>query len=435
MKALFKKHIEHRVTQAKKLLEEEHLDCLFIESGFPEYYYLDDQPTFFKANPHFNFFCPDPGQGHLLKITKDSEKPILFYYIPDDFWHEVSSLKGEFWEDFFNIKIFNDTEKAWKEAEEPNKQCAVVSPNSEMARKHFCQPASSTLLSKLHWIRSQKSDYEIECIRLANKKAAKGHLRARDCFLDGASEWTLFMEYLLASDQREGEIPYNSIVALGKNSAILHYQFPKKDGSGSTFLIDAGARVHGYCSDITRTYVQNSVDTEYKEILARVESNQKALCAMVSPGVDYVAIHRASYQMVAQILIDFNLFSGSLEEALAAKVPFHFYPHGIGHPLGIQVHDVGAKQNDSSGTTINQPTDFPYLRTLRTIQAQDVLTIEPGFYFIPLLLEQLKKNESISKKVNWAMIEKFSQYGGIRIEDNVVALKSGSDNLTRPFLP
>ncbi len=435
MKELFKKHIEHRVTQAKKILEEEQLDCLFLESGFPENYYLDDQPTFFKPNPHFNFFCPDSGQGHILKISKDSDKPSLFYFIPEDFWHEVSSLKGEFWEDFFDIKVFNDVEKAWQEAEEPSKDCAVISPNTQLAQKHHCQPASSLLLSKLHWTRSQKSDYEIECIRLSNEKAAKGHLRARDCFLEGGSEWTIFMEYLVASDQRENEIPYNSIVALDRNSAVLHYQFPKKEGSGSTFLIDAGARVHGYCSDITRTYVQNSVDTQYKEILARVESNQKALCAMVSPGVDYVDIHRASYEMVAQILIDFNLFSGSLEEALASKVPFHFYPHGIGHPLGLQVHDVGAKQNDASGKPIQQPEDFPYLRTLRTIQAQDVLTIEPGFYFIPLLIKPLKENPSISKKINWSLIESLSKYGGIRIEDNVVALEGGSKNLTRPFLP
>ncbi len=435
MKDLFIAHIKNRVRQTRDILEEQNIDHLFIESGFPDLYYLDDQPTFFKSNPHFLFYCPDQGQGHILKISKNEEKPKLYFHIPDDFWHEVSALKGEFWEDSFDIKVFNNVEKAWKEAASPNSSSVISSSEPSLAVQFGCKIADTTLLSKLHWLRNQKTDYEINCLRLANEAAAKGHNRARELFLQGASEWQIFMEYLIASGQRETELPYNSIVALDDNSAVLHYQFPKKRLSGNTFLIDAGARYNGYCSDITRTYVQNSVNSVYKEILQKVDDNQSKLCEMVKPGVEYVDIHRTSYEMVADLLIDFNIFNGTKDEAIANRIPFHFYPHGIGHPLGLQVHDVGAKQANPEGATVKQPEDFPHLRTLRTIQENDVLTIEPGFYFIPLLLKPLRENNKTGSLFNWDLIDSLIPYGGIRIEDNIVATISGPKNLTRTFLP
>ncbi len=435
MKELFKSHIELRIQQTKALMEDLEIDNLFIESGFPDFYFLDDQPTFFKTNPHFAFYCPDPGQGHVLKISLNASKPELFYHIPNDFWHEVSSLRGDFWEDFFNITVVNDYKAGWSASADSGKKNILISPNTSTGETFSCTPAGSKVFSHMHWLRSQKTEYEIECIRRANQSAALGHIRAKELFHSGATENEIFMQYLIASGQKESELPYNSIVALDKNSAILHYQFPKKVGSGQTFLIDAGYRYNGYCSDITRTYAKDSVDSVFKDILQRVEDNQKKLCQMVMPGLDYVEIHRESYRMVAKILVDFNLFKGSLDEAMDKKVPFQFYPHGIGHPLGLQVHDVAAKQSDADGSLMKQPDDFPYLRTLRPIQENDVLTIEPGFYMIPLLLNALKKQEGVSKSINWDLLETLIPYGGIRIEDDLVTRKSGPENLTRPFLP
>jgi Xaa-Pro dipeptidase len=435
MKELFKHHIDRRLQEFTELLNLSNIDNLYIESGFPDYYFLDDQPTFFKSNPHFNFLCPDPGEGHILRLSAKGGKPTLFYHQPNDFWHEVSSLQGAFWEEFFDIKIYSNFEKAWEEAETKGQINVIISPNPKTAQTRSCQVVDASLISQISWLRAQKTEYEIECIRLANEKAAKGHRKAKEVFLQGGSERQIYMEYLIASGQRESEIPYNSIVAFDSHSAILHYQFPKDERSGQTFLIDAGARFHGYCSDITRTYTQDSVPSLFKELLTQVETNQKKLCDMVTPGQDYIDIHRQSYKMVAEILVDQGLFSGDVDEAIELKLPFAFYPHGIGHPLGLQVHDVGAKQKDSKGTPVDQPEDFPHLRTLRKIQKNDVLTIEPGFYFIPMLLDSYRNNTNCKSKLNWKLIDELSSYGGIRIEDNVVARKEKPENLTRNFLP
>lgn len=435
MKDLFQQHITQRIQEVLDLLEENNIDSLFIESGFPDYYFLDDQPTYFKVNPHFNFLCPAQGEGHILRIDRSNPTPQLFFYIPDDFWHETSSLNNDFWEDSFKIEISNDYKKSWKQAQKNAGKNIVISPSVELAIQHGCQAPDSTFLSRMHWLRTQKTDYEIECIRLANKKAALGHLKAKELFLNGAGEWDIFQNYLLASGQRESDLPYNSITALDKNTAVLHYQFPKRNEDGQTFLIDAGARVNGYCSDITRTYVKDEVDPKYKSILAYLNDCQQQQCEMVRPGFSYIDLHRKAFEDVAQLLVEFDLFRGSKEEAFEKNLPYYFFPHGLGHPLGIQVHDVAGKQKDPSGTPVEQPKDFPFLRTLREIRANDVFTIEPGFYFIPLLLQELKNHGTLASSFNWTLIEELTPYGGIRIEDNIVARNEGPENLTRPYLP
>lgn len=434
MKELFKAHLHYRLSQISKIMHDQKVDDLYIESGFPHYYFLDDNPTFFKPNPHFSFLCPATGQGHLLKIEADDSKPTLYFCRPDDFWHEVSELKNDFWEEAFNIEVHPSLESSWQGQTTQSQNRYIISPTPELAIKHGCKVAPHELISALHWLRVEKTEYEQECIKEANKIASLGHIKAKELFLDGASEADIYMQYLLATSQRESEIPYNSIVAFDKATAILHYQNPKKGGSGQTFLIDAGARHNFYCSDITRTHCSEKAHPVFKAIVAELDKKQQTLCSMVKPNSSYVDIHRSAYEMVADMLIDLDLFSGSKEECLDFKVPFHFFPHGIGHPLGLQVHDVAGKQINSKGDLAQQPEDFPYLRTLRDIYENDVLTIEPGFYFIPLLLQELKNNNRVNKMINWDMIDQLIPFGGVRIEDNVVAKQNGPENLTRLFL-
>jgi Xaa-Pro dipeptidase len=107
-----------------------------------------------------------------------------------------------------------------------------------------------------------------------------------------------------------------------------------------------------------------------------------------------------------------------------------FFPHGLGHLLGLQVHDVGGLQAAPEGGEIPRPEGHPYLRTTRPLAENAVVTIEPGLYFIPSLLSALK-NGSQGRHVNWSKVDEFRKFGGIRIEDNVVARPAGPENLTR----
>jgi Xaa-Pro dipeptidase len=107
-----------------------------------------------------------------------------------------------------------------------------------------------------------------------------------------------------------------------------------------------------------------------------------------------------------------------------------FFPHGLGHLIGLQVHDVAGFQRDDSGGTIDKPSGHPYLRLTRTIEPRMVMTIEPGIYFIDMLLAELKSKPQASD-VNWDKVDRFRQYGGIRIEDDVACTDGAAENLTR----
>jgi Xaa-Pro dipeptidase len=112
------------------------------------------------------------------------------------------------------------------------------------------------------------------------------------------------------------------------------------------------------------------------------------------------------------------------------RISSTFLPHGVGHYLGLQVHDVGGFQADRTGKTIPKPEGHPYLRLTRVVESTHVFTIEPGLYFIEPLLSELKKSDN-AQHVNWKKVDEFRKFGGIRIEDDIVVTDNGHDNLTR----
>lgn len=436
MKDLFKKHIDKQVTYIQSLLEKKGLDSLVIDTGLPPYYYQDDQTIPFRPNPLFLHLCPDSGPGHILQVKKTG-KPILSFFSPDDFWHEVSSFGDSFWSNHFEVKIINSEKELWKSIDTLSGKHICLTPQPEKAAANNIPLADNTFLSALHWSRIQKTDYEIQCLREANKIASLGHLAAKESFFQGKSERETFQNYLIASNQFQLDLPYGNIIAFNEKAAILHYQNSRDFKNGHSFLIDAGARFNGYCSDITRTYYTEKAHPVFKSLHATIEASQIKLCSMVSPGVDYEDIQDQAHIDITQSLIDNDIIlNSSLESALDHDLASTFYPHGVGHGLGLQVHDVGGKQIDDEGTPSPKSKKHPYLRTLREIQPNDVLTIEPGLYFIPMLLKQLKEDATKKDFINWNLVEELLPFGGIRIEDNIVA-RAGSEpeNLTRPFLP
>ena len=107
-----------------------------------------------------------------------------------------------------------------------------------------------------------------------------------------------------------------------------------------------------------------------------------------------------------------------------------FFPHGVGHYLGLQVHDIGGHMADAHGNTVTPPKEHPFLLLTRPIEPRNVFTIEPGFYFIDTLLAELRKSEQ-AKSIDWPRVDRFRKYGGVRIEDNLAVTESGARNLTR----
>jgi Xaa-Pro dipeptidase len=166
-------------------------------------------------------------------------------------------------------------------------------------------------------------------------------------------------------------------------------------------------------------------------LIKAMDSEQQGLCGEVRAGVDYADIHLSAHRRIAKILRDFNIITAAPDEALASGLSSVFFPHGIGHLLGLQVHDVAGFTVSPDGKQKARPQGHPYLRLTRTLEPGFVVTIEPGLYFIDQLLEKARTSP-FGKQINWQTVEKFKPYGGIRVEDNVAATISEPENLTRP---
>jgi Xaa-Pro dipeptidase len=162
-----------------------------------------------------------------------------------------------------------------------------------------------------------------------------------------------------------------------------------------------------------------------------METLQRRLADAVAPSVPFVALHADAVRGVAEILCDLQVLRCDIEEACARGLARAFLPHGLGHHLGLQVHDVGGRQVSPAGDQREPPASHPHLRTTRALAPGHVVTIEPGLYFIPMLLDAVRAG-SDAQAVDWPLVEALAPCGGIRIEDDVLVTDTGCENLTRP---
>jgi Xaa-Pro dipeptidase len=151
---------------------------------------------------------------------------------------------------------------------------------------------------------------------------------------------------------------------------------------------------------------------------------------MVKAGQSYPELHIHAHHVLAEVLREHGLIRLSAESAVQSGVTSAFFPHGLGHPIGLQVHDVAGFQVNESGGFIARPEGHPYLRMTRVLEPGMVVTIEPGLYFIDMLLEELRA-KPVANDIDWNKVDAFRPYGGIRIEDDVVCTDGAPENLTR----
>jgi Xaa-Pro dipeptidase len=425
--ALYPQHLETLKQRHDAALRESGFDSLVIFAGELRVSFLDDRTYPFWTNPHFKSWVPVVDNPHCFLVYTPGDKPRLVFYQPVDYWYKPPATPTAPWTEHFDIRIITNPEDA-KQYFPTNGRVAFI---GEGVESFGGESNPEALLNRLHFERARKTEYEIECIRQANVKGARGHVAAERAFREGRSEYEIHFAYLQASDQTEDEIPYSNIVALNENAAVLHYINHERqklaDDQRHSFLIDAGAQVNGYASDITRTYSRNG---EFGELIAAMDSMQQGLCDAVKPGVKYPDIHMMAHRGVASILSDFGFVALDADAIVDSGISRSFFPHGVGHYLGLQVHDVAGFMADHAGTLIPKPQDHPYLRLTRPIEPQQVFTIEPGLYFIEPLLSELKKSDN-ARHVKWDKVDSFRKYGGIRIEDDIVVTAGGHENLTR----
>ncbi len=429
---LFHDHVRERQQKAAEALSRAGFDTLVLSSGAPFTYFADDNDAPFHSVAHFAHWCPIPGPHHLLRV-EPGRKPRLVRYAPEDYWYEQKGLGDPFWAPEFDVVEAGTLDAAWK-ALGPAKNAAYV--GNEIARAEAAGLALNPqkLVSRLDWDRAYKTDYEIQTLDEATALGAKGHRAASRAFEAGASELEIHYAFVQAMEATEDELPYTTIVALNEKAAFLHYHHKRGVRNGNVLLVDAGAKARGYASDITRTHVSNRCDPRFTALRDGVEKLQRELCGEVRPGIPFGDLHRGAHLKVGRLLKESGVLRADPEEAEARGWTRPFLPHGLGHHLGLQVHDVGGHLKDPEGNLAPPPPEHPYLRNTRTIEPRQVFTIEPGLYFIEMLLREFRQGEA-SSRFHWKLIDELSPLGGIRVEDNLVVTDDGHRNLTRGYLP
>lgn len=426
--SLYAQHVATLRQRADKALAVGGFDHLLIAASTPLRMFLDDRDYPFVANPHFRHWLPLTDTPGSWVVYKPGSKPKLIFVQPRDYWHVVPAAPSGYWVDQFDITIVRTNAEAV--ALLPKGKRAVIAPECPSIEGVEANNPEA-VVNYLHWHRSYKTPYELELMREASRIGTRAHRAAEKTFRAGESEFGIQMSYLDAAQQTEAELPYSNIVCLNEHSAVLHYTnfdrvAPKQTRS---FLIDAGASKSGYASDITRTYAAAG-HQEFQALIDSMERAQQGFAAKVKAGQSYAELHIHAHHMLAEVLREHGVIRMSAESAVQSGVTSAFFPHGLGHPIGLQVHDVAGFQVNESGGFIPRPEGHPYLRMTRVLEPGMVVTIEPGLYFIGMLLEELRAKPAAGD-VDWNKVDAFRPYGGIRIEDDVVCTEGEPENLTR----
>ncbi|ORY93661.1 peptidase M24, structural domain-containing protein [Lobosporangium transversale] len=282
--------------------------------------------------------------------------------------------------------------------------------------------------------RMYKSSFEIEAMRKINHISSNAHIALMKAAKNAQSEVELdaLFRYETARFGARAQA-YEPIVGVGANAATLHYGRNSASFNGNhnqLCLVDAGAELGYYASDITRTFPLNGKYTgDAKTIYEIVLQMQKAVLAALKPGVQWEDMHRLASRIAVEGLQKAGVLKTefSVEEMLEQHIDGVFFPHGLGHMIGLDVHDVGGYPK---GVDRIQAPGLQYLRMRRALEPSFVVTVEPGVYFVEFILNTAKNNASISKYMNWDVVDRFAKVGGVRIEDCVVITETGIDNLT-----
>lgn len=423
------KEVTHHYLNAAKA---EGKSGVVIASGSLKTAFLDDHTYPFKVNPHFKALVPITNVPDSFVVLRAGEKPQLLFQQPEDYWHMTPETPTGYWVDQWDITPITQLGDAHNHLGESHTLSFIGEETNIAAALSIADCNNPGLLNPVHYQRAYKTDYEIECLKEASRLASRGHQAAKMAFEEGASEFAIQQAYLTSISHREQETPYSNIVALNEHCAVLHYQFYEHkrfaEGERKSMLIDAGASYQGYAADVTRTY--SAEPGLFTDLITAMDDAQLGIIADIELGMNYATLHEKMHLRLADILKQHGLVDMSIDAMLETNLTFTFLPHGLGHFLGLQTHDVGGFQQSPKGDVKAAPDKYPALRLTRTIENRQVFTIEPGLYFIPMLLKELKASTNAGA-IAWDKIETLLPFGGIRIEDNIAMLDGHAVNLTR----
>ena len=298
--------------------------------------------------------------------------------------------------------------------------------------------ASNAFIKAVVDQRSIKSGEEVEQIESALDITYEIHLLAMKMSQPGTSEREV-VGAMMGLVEASGASPAFSFI-FSVDGQVLHnphHQNVMQDGD--IIINDSGVETSmHYASDITRTFpVGGKFTQKQKEIYAVVLDAQLKAIETMKPGMEYRKVHNLACCQIAAGLMALGLMRGDVDEAVAAGAHALFMPAGLGHMIGLDVHDMEDLGEDYVGytDTIRRSSQFgtSHLRLARALEPGFVVTVEPGIYFIPELIDQWKEQGKFTNFIDYKKLENYRDFGGIRIEDNVLVHDGGRRVLGKPI--
>lgn len=432
-----------RRRRLRRELEQRGLDCAVLGSGWARPRNFAHNVFPFRAESHFLYFVGQHLEGAVLVTTPSEEVLYLSARDPDlDLWAgpapTFEQLESELG---IEVRALDDLEA--------NPSAACIPPQDDetafwladlLDRDVVAQSgpelegADAELAEALVSLRLVHDEHAISELRRAAHVSALAHRAGMRATRSASHEFVVRgeMEGVIL---RHGMIPsYTSIVSV--RGEILHNA--ESFGAlapGQLLLADVGAETNeGWAGDITRTWpTSGKFSATQREIYDVVLAVQESAIAGLRPGVSYSALHRAAGVEFAEHFVALGLLRGDPVDLYQRGVVAVFFPHGLGHLLGLDVHDMedlGDRAGYGPGRGRSTLPGESALRLDRVLEAGQLVTIEPGFYRSPLLIERARRDPAIADAVDWARFEAFSDVRGIRIEDDVLVTPTGADVLS-----
>ncbi len=304
----------------------------------------------------------------------------------------------------------------------------------EKVNSSFSVPLVKAIVS----LRSIKEDREIEEIEKALDTAYEMHTTAMKMARPGIIEKEIAGVIEGIALSRGGSVSFPVILSVHGETLHNHYHGNTLK-EGDLLVTDAGAETEmNYCSDITRTIPVSGRFTSIQKDIYQIvlEANTTAI-SHVKPGITNLELHLMAARTIVSGLKEIGLMKGDVDEAVAAGAHALFFPHGLGHMMGLDVHDMEDLGEDYVGydDNIKRSKQFglAFLRLARELQPGFVFTIEPGIYFIPALIDLWKSEKKHTEFINYNEVGKYKDFGGIRIEDDILVTPTGHRVLGRPI--
>lgn len=412
-----------------------HDGVIYLEAQKTQMVEDDDQAMHFRQRRYFFYLsgCKLPDAYLIYSIPLDR----LTLFIPpiaqeEVIWSGLPESKEEALAKYNVDEVkYTDEINAALAAYGPSRSTVVYAIPEQVSDNVSLLPFEATnfvsLRTAIDECRVVKDSYEVALIRKANQISTKAHLEAQKVAKTAKNEQEFYGAFVgTCISNGAHEQAYHSICATGEACATLHYvRNDRPLDNKLNVLMDAGAEYDCYCADITRTFpLSGSFTPESQIIYDAVKDMQNVAFDMLHANVQWEDVHQETHKVAIKHLKQAGILIGDEKELFESRVSVAFYPHGLGHYLGMDTHDTGGHANYEDKDTM-----FKYLRVRGKVPAGAVITVEPGVYFHRPIIEPVLMTD-LSKYIDKDVLEKYWEVGGVRIEDDVLITDDGYENLT-----